>query len=878
MKPELHSINRTAEFFSESELEKQIGHTRCDWVLAIIKELLDNSMDAIEQTNVPPEIVLNIDSTGITVVDNGPGFPPDAVEKLTDFDTRYSSRAFYRAPTRGAQGNAGKTILALSYVLNGKKGQVSILGCGVLSQITVSYDAVKQSPAVLLESREQLSDFFDSSICELPSRLPVIANSDDVNFRTSGTLIHVAIDGLLATLESHEINRYFRFATGYQLLNPHLSLIFKIGDKTQGLVRTASSMAKWRPSKPEPPHWHTPESFSNLVLASHRADCEANRDRSLRSFMKAFHGHRRNDAVNAVLERSGLPHGPVSTLIGKNGVATKPVSRLFKEMKSQVDAPGHSQIGQIGRTNCRKAFENFGANDSTFRYRNWTGACERGFPLIVEAAFAELADCTRDGLVISGVNFSPSVRNDICTEMTQALSDQLAPKWKPIIAMLHITMIDPPFADRGKSRINVDHQTALAISEVVEFVTRDWFKRQKAIERDEGKLLRKQARAERSKQQDCTLKDAILIVLHGAVEKAAGKQKGFYTARDLYYQARPLVQKYNSEYLDQKYFDRVIDEYEIEHGILKGRLRDPRGFLIEPHTGRKVPLGTSDVLDYEIPWDLYHTLIYVEKKNLVHAFEYAKVPERYDIAVIAAEGYATRAAKLLAQNAHRERGVRVLCLHDADPDGYNIARTLSQSSGAHDFDFEVIDMGLTIEEALEMGLQTETFARRKQLPSGLDLSQAALDSFAGVATEVVRKGKKHTEYRDCVRVELNALSADKDLFTEWIDRKLKQFGVAEKLIPKNETICQYVANRTDEHLRQDIAEKVESMLCVASKIDDAFRIARDSSTIENPQRVVQEWAEDCLPERWTDCCDALVEKQIASLDDVIHEAVEQVLR
>ena len=52
--------------------------------------------------------------------------PPATVADILDFSIRVSSREAYVAPTRGAQGNALKTILAMPFVLDGERGRVEI--------------------------------------------------------------------------------------------------------------------------------------------------------------------------------------------------------------------------------------------------------------------------------------------------------------------------------------------------------------------------------------------------------------------------------------------------------------------------------------------------------------------------------------------------------------------------------------------------------------------------------------------------------------------------------------------------------------------------------------------------------------------------------
>ena len=80
----------------------------------ILKELIDNSLDACEEAGTKPMIAVQVDDTGITVADNGPGIPERTIEDVLDFTIRVSSREAYVAPDRGAQGNALKTLVAIN--------------------------------------------------------------------------------------------------------------------------------------------------------------------------------------------------------------------------------------------------------------------------------------------------------------------------------------------------------------------------------------------------------------------------------------------------------------------------------------------------------------------------------------------------------------------------------------------------------------------------------------------------------------------------------------------------------------------------------------------------------------------------------------------
>jgi hypothetical protein len=57
----------------------------------------------------------------------------ETVANITDYHSRTSSREAYVSPTRGAQGNALKTILAMPAALNDGDGTVTIESRGHLS-------------------------------------------------------------------------------------------------------------------------------------------------------------------------------------------------------------------------------------------------------------------------------------------------------------------------------------------------------------------------------------------------------------------------------------------------------------------------------------------------------------------------------------------------------------------------------------------------------------------------------------------------------------------------------------------------------------------------------------------------------------------------
>jgi DNA topoisomerase VI subunit B len=115
--------------------------------------LADNALDAAEEAEIAPVISIAVKGGSIIVSDNGPGIPANTIKDILDYAVRVSSRVAYASPTRGAQGNALKTILPMAYVLNERLGEDAsgksiIEAHGVAHRIGFSVDHIRQEPKI----------------------------------------------------------------------------------------------------------------------------------------------------------------------------------------------------------------------------------------------------------------------------------------------------------------------------------------------------------------------------------------------------------------------------------------------------------------------------------------------------------------------------------------------------------------------------------------------------------------------------------------------------------------------------------------------------------------------------------------------------------
>lgn len=119
----------------------------------ILKEL-NKALEACEGAGVKTAIHIGIatnhEKLQIGICDNGSGISENVIASILNFDTRTSDKAAYKAPTRGAQGNAFKTIIGIPHAIGG--GMVIVESKGLRHQITAT-----ATPAGTIKINRQVS-------------------------------------------------------------------------------------------------------------------------------------------------------------------------------------------------------------------------------------------------------------------------------------------------------------------------------------------------------------------------------------------------------------------------------------------------------------------------------------------------------------------------------------------------------------------------------------------------------------------------------------------------------------------------------------------------------------------------------------------------
>jgi DNA topoisomerase VI subunit A len=240
----------------------------------------------------------------------------------------------------------------------------------------------------------------------------------------------------------------------------------------------------------------------------------------------------------------------------------------------------------------------------------------------------------------------------------------------------------------------------------------------------EAKRQERAARALRQTYYAPEPKVSQKLIVFEVLPQAIANAGANFNTRDLYYAVRPLCYAHadweRGKVLDYTYFSQgLLTEYQENNGLLAGLWRDPRGHLHEPHTGKVLALGTREVAAYEFPEYTFDKILYVEKEGELSKLKAARLAERYDMAICSGKGQPTEAVRTLFERA--EHGdYQLFVFHDADIDGYDIARVMAEETRRMPgYSVDVIDIGLTVEDAVEMGLPSEPFSRKKGVPHTL---------------------------------------------------------------------------------------------------------------------------------------------------------------
>ncbi|OPY01283.1 MAG: DNA topoisomerase VI subunit B [Syntrophorhabdus sp. PtaB.Bin047] len=779
----LFSINRTMEFFSERELATQIGADRDRWFLAIMKELIDNSLDACESKRILPEIEIEVAEDFLKIRDNGPGLPDPVIKDSLDYMVRVSDKILYVSPSRGQLGNALMCLYAIPFVLHGQYGKVEIETGGELHTIEIMLERIFGSPRITR----------------------TVTNGDFVKTGTSITIYEQAHKYLSAPpVGQSYICNAMSLITAYVVMNPHASFTLH-GTMESKNARTSDSMNKWIPSDPMSSYWYGLDSLRGLIAGHVSSEREGGQAKTVGDFISQFRGLTGSRKRKEVTDLLGMQRTYLHDLVDGDDISDVAVDSILSAMNECSKPLKPKLLGVIGEEHFRQTLPY--TNSADVRYRKVEGTTE-GLPYVIEAAFGvyDQEHQDRDRSLITGLNWSPCLSMPI-DGLVHILEDAQVNSHDPVTLAIHIACPRFDFTDRGKGRLRLPAEMMDGLGKAVSFVTKDFAKEKRRADWN-GRLGKRQLVGifRRERRSQLSTKEAAYASMEEAYVKASGNGSYPANARQIMYVARPLVQQLTGKippWKNTAYFTQILlpDYMEENHERTKtwDVVYDARGKLVEPHTGRRVDLGTLAVRNYVAAWtssvraldvggipcrldttgpaNRYSYAMFIEKEGFDELLKRMHVAERYDLAVMSTKGMSVTAARTLVEELS-ERGVTILVLRDLDKAGFSIVHTLKASGRRYKYKTEpnVIDLGLRLHDSQEMHLEGEAVEYDSKIDPRISLKESGASDEEAV---FLRSGGTPGQWKGS-RIELNAMTSPQ--FVAFLETKLQEAGV-KKVVP-----------------------------------------------------------------------------------------------
>ncbi len=459
------TTSRALEFFSEKELQMQIGHAPRRWPIVLVKELIDNALDACEQAGIAPEITVTVERDCVTVQDNGPGLPRTTLEQSLDYMVRVSDKAHYVSPTRGQLGNALKCVWAAGFVAHGDRGRVDVLANGEHHTITVGLDRIKQEPLIQLDT--------------VPAP-----------FVETGTSVRMHWSKVACLLEPDQYASFYNsdvwsLVASYAAVNPHAAFRLATTDGVWEYPRTVATVAKWLPRDPTSPHWYTLEKLRTLI-AAYVADEQAGAPpRTVRAFVAEFAGLSTSAKQKAVTDAANLSRAYLHDLVITGDIDAVRVACLLEAMQAESRPVKPAALGVIGEAHLTQhLIAVHHVSEPSVRYKKLEGTAD-GLPYVLEVAFGvftgEYLECRRE--VSAGANWTPLLSMPF-ESMHQVFSEVRVDRADPVAILVHLSCPRLEFTDRGKTHAALPPDITAALSKGIKSVTSAWAEHKRHADRE----------------------------------------------------------------------------------------------------------------------------------------------------------------------------------------------------------------------------------------------------------------------------------------------------------------------------------------------------------------------------------------------------------
>ncbi len=373
----------TAEYFAKNL--QQVGFSSpLKAVLTTLKEAVDNSLDACEEHGILPDLDIEVTKVGngstkntdlvrIVVEDNGPGIDVDNIAKV--FGEYLASSKFGKGQcSRGQQGIGISAATTWAQMTNAKGVQVISKTKAMRKAISAQVDVDIKTNTGIVKNKEMI----------------------DWKNKTSGVRVEFLMDGRIQLNGDGGLQTYIE---GTALLNPHVTMKFKLGDLDWQKTDRVSNDS---PEIPEAtlPHPHTFKLGEFITHATLYGKV------SLSKFLKTGFSRITDSSITDFI-KAGMPKGLVEKSV--TSLSEEDFKKVFQAVQNTtLISPSTKSVLTVGEDSLSKSINRLGQVDFFSVVTRKPTICDFK-PVVVEVALARFINRGEDGSPVQLLRFANRV-------------------------------------------------------------------------------------------------------------------------------------------------------------------------------------------------------------------------------------------------------------------------------------------------------------------------------------------------------------------------------------------------------------------------------------------------------------------------------------
>jgi len=335
-------------------------------VLTTLKEAVDNSLDACEDHGILPDIEIeiqkvgngtqkNMDSIRIKVTDNGPGIEVEDLPRV--YGEYLASSKFGRGRCSRGQQGIGISAATTWAQLTSAKGV----------RVVTKTAKMRQAVSGVIE-------------VDIKNNRGLLKDKESINWdRPSGVSVEFLFDGRLQLNGEAGLLTYL---TGTSIVNPHLTLKYKINDEALVVLDRVSS-DKIEIPEPVPPHPHT------MKLGEFISHAHLFGKVPLSNFLKKGFSRVGDDTLKELVKAQGVKKPWLDTAVTQ--LEDSQIRAAYTGLQNlKLMAPSTRSVFSIGEAGLSASINRLGEVDFFSVISRKPTICDAK-PIVVEVAIARLS-------------------------------------------------------------------------------------------------------------------------------------------------------------------------------------------------------------------------------------------------------------------------------------------------------------------------------------------------------------------------------------------------------------------------------------------------------------------------------------------------------